>query len=45
MPMPFQCIYCAKPVREPMNGICEECKKEDKSYIQYRDTGDENEYK
>jgi len=30
MPMPFQCIYCAKPVREPMNGICEECKKEDK---------------
>tara|TARA_B100000902_G_scaffold114662_1_gene115665 strand:+ start:67 stop:171 length:105 start_codon:yes stop_codon:yes gene_type:complete len=29
MPMPFQCIYCAKPVSQPMNGICEECKKEE----------------
>lgn len=28
--MPFQCIYCAKYVREAMNGICEDCKKEDK---------------
>ena len=28
MPMPFQCIYCAKYVREAMNGICDECKKE-----------------
>ena len=30
MPMPFQCIYCAKYVREAMNGVCEECKKESK---------------
>ena len=29
MPMPFQCIYCAKPVRQPMNGVCDECKKEE----------------
>ena len=29
MPMPFQCIYCAKYVREEMNGICEDCKKEE----------------
>jgi hypothetical protein len=29
MPMPFQCIYCSKPVRQPMNGICDECKKEE----------------
>ena len=28
--MPFQCIYCAKYVREAMNGICEECKTDDK---------------
>ncbi len=27
MPMPFQCIYCAKPVPQPMNGICDDCKK------------------
>ena len=27
MPMPFQCIYCAKPVREPINGICEDCEE------------------
>ena len=26
MPLPFQCIYCAKPVNQPMHGICEECK-------------------
>tara|TARA_R100001443_G_scaffold17060_1_gene27537 strand:+ start:133 stop:270 length:138 start_codon:yes stop_codon:yes gene_type:complete len=45
MPLPFQCIYCGKHVKEPMNGICEECKKEDKDFIQYRDTGDENEYR
>jgi hypothetical protein len=25
MPMPFQCVYCAKPVSQPMHGICEEC--------------------
>jgi len=30
MPMPFQCIYCGKHVKEPMNGVCDECKKENK---------------
>jgi len=28
MPLPFQCIYCGKHVKEPMNGICDKCKKE-----------------
>ena len=29
MPMPFQCIYCGKHTSQPMNGICDECKKEE----------------
>ena len=40
MPMPFQCIYCAKPVRQAMNGICNKCEKKD--FIEYRDPGDEH---
>jgi len=27
MPMPFQCIYCAKPVPQVMNGVCADCEK------------------
>ena len=27
MPLPFQCIYCGKHVKEPMNGVCKECKE------------------
>lgn len=30
MPMPFHCIECDKPVREAFNGICDDCKEEEK---------------
>jgi len=28
MPMPFQCIYCGKPISQPMNGVCDKCEEE-----------------
>ena len=29
MPMPFYCIECDKPIRQPLNGACGECKQEE----------------
>jgi hypothetical protein len=29
MPMPFQCMYCAKPVQQALNAICDDCKQEE----------------
>ena len=42
MPLPFHCIECDTPVRQPMNGICDDCKKKEKDFIEYHDPGDEN---
>ena len=25
MPMPFHCIECDKPIRQALNGVCEDC--------------------
>jgi len=29
MPMPFHCIECDKPINQPLNGICDECREEE----------------
>ncbi len=29
MPMPFHCIECDKPINQPLNGSCDECKQEE----------------
>jgi len=29
MPLPFHCIECDKPVNQPLNGICDDCKEEE----------------
>jgi hypothetical protein len=29
MPLPFHCIECDKPVSQPLNGICDDCKQEE----------------
>tara|TARA_R110002020_G_scaffold362537_1_gene574826 strand:+ start:250 stop:351 length:102 start_codon:yes stop_codon:yes gene_type:complete len=29
MPMPFHCIECDAPVRQPMNGVCDDCKEKE----------------
>jgi len=29
MPMPFHCIECDAPVRQPMNGVCDDCNQEE----------------
>ena len=42
MPLPFHCIECDKPIRQPMNGICDKCKKKEKDFIEYHDPGDEH---
>ena len=42
MPLPFHCIDCNKPIQQALRGICDECKKKEKDFIEYRDPGDEN---
>ena len=29
MPMPFHCIECDKPINQPLNGVCDECREEE----------------
>tara|TARA_R100000664_G_scaffold22766_1_gene32288 strand:+ start:3032 stop:3157 length:126 start_codon:yes stop_codon:yes gene_type:complete len=39
--MPFKCYECGKTIRQ-ISGLCDDCKKKEKDFIEYHDPGDEH---